>query len=107
MYMDKIVQNLTYSLLFVIHKHLELFIFLKMIKESGNPLPNDQLVMGVFLHIMKKNPHIKSAVLKKLVVQGIHGYDNYTSCTLCTHFILKLFRKIQEFSSGINFRIIK
>lgn len=54
MYMDKIVQNLTYNLPLVIHKHMELFIFLKMIKESGNPLPNDQLVMGVFLHIMKK-----------------------------------------------------
>lgn len=61
-----------------------------MIKESGNSLPNDKLVMGVFLHIMKKKPtHIKSAVLEKLVVQGIHGYDNYTSCTRCTHFILK------------------
>lgn len=56
--MDKIVQNLTYNLPLVIHKHMELFIFLKMIKESGNPLPNDKLVMGVFLHIMKKNPHI-------------------------------------------------
>lgn len=90
MYMDKIVQNLTYNLPLVIHKHMELFIFLKMIKESGNSLPNNKLVMGVFLHIMKKKPtHIKSAVLEKLVVQGIHGYDNYTSCTRCTHFILK------------------
>lgn len=89
MFLDKIVQNLTYNLPLVIHKHMELFIFLKMIKESGNPLPNDQLVMGVFLHIMKKTTHIKSAVLEKLVVQGIHWYDNYTSCTRCTHFILK------------------
>lgn len=87
--MGKIVQSLTYNLPLVIHKHMELFIFLKMIKESGNSLPNNKLVMGVFLHIMKKNPHIKSAVLEKLVVQGIHGYDNYTSCTRCTHFILK------------------
>lgn len=58
MYMDRIVQNLTYSLPLVIHKHMESFIFLKMIKESGNPLPYDQLVMGVFLHIMKKKNHI-------------------------------------------------
>lgn len=58
MYMDKIVQNLTYNLPLVIHKHMELFIFLKMIKESGNSLPNNKLVMGVFLHIMKKKkPH--------------------------------------------------
>lgn len=57
MYMDKIVQNLTYNLPLVIHKHMELFIFLKMIKESGNSLPNNKLVMGVFLHIMKKKTH--------------------------------------------------
>lgn len=59
MYMDRIVQNLTYNLPLVIHKHMESFIFLKMIKESGNPLPNDQLVMGVFLHIMKKKTTYK------------------------------------------------
>lgn len=33
---------------------MELFIFFKMIKEFGNFLFNDKLVMGVFLYIMKK-----------------------------------------------------
>lgn len=55
MYMDRIVQNLTYNLPLVIHKHMELFIFLKMIKESGNPLPNDQLV--IFAYYEKKTTY--------------------------------------------------